>query len=38
MIEPPLDELDVEVFRRVGGVAAAAEQEDEIGVRARRWR
>jgi len=37
MIEPPLDELDVEVFRRVT-VAAAAEQEDEIGVRARLWR
>jgi hypothetical protein len=37
MIEAPLDELDVEVFRRVG-VAAAAEQGEEVGVRARRWR
>jgi hypothetical protein len=34
IVEPPLDELYVEALRG-GGVAAAAEQEDDVGVRVR---
>lgn len=34
MVEPPLDELDVEALRG-GGVAAAAEQVEDVGVRVR---